>query len=117
MQSLARGKYQGLAHMKRWTSRHQYRLAACPAWQMQRRALATGEAMAAGLRRTSSATLWAASTWKQSTAVAAMAMVRQSGFEDYPSNAVPITFMPVDAALLGTACLHVSHLGAVVCLS
>jgi hypothetical protein len=106
LQSLTRGKYQGLAHMKRWTSWHRYRLAACPACQMQRRAPATGEAMAAGLRRTSSATLWAASTWKQSTAAAAMAMVRQSGFEGYPSNAVPITFMPVDAPLLVTACLH-----------
>ena len=69
-------EYPALAHTRSWTSWQQAAGArrAQEMWRGQR-APATGAALAAGARRTSSATSWAASTWMGSTAAPAMARV------------------------------------------
>ena len=74
LQGLA--EYLAQAHTRRWTS-WQQAAGARRAQEMRRgrRAPATGAALAAGARRTSSATSWAASTWMRSTAAPATARV------------------------------------------
>ena len=69
-------EYPALARTRSWTSWQQAAgtRRAQEMWRGQR-APGTGAALAAGARRTSSATSWAASTWTRSTAAPAMARV------------------------------------------
>ena len=68
-------EYPAVAHMKCWTSWQQAAGARRAQGMRCSMVQATGEALAAGARRTSSATSWAVSTWMRSTAAPAMAMV------------------------------------------